>query len=186
MLRFVWKSISSIRDLNVDTQWHKWSVPEVCVVAPGSWWWEHVVNNSRHTAGPGKAREWEKYFSGVVTTLFHDLQWDYRLHNASPYSRWFIAAARNEKKIWSLQPQRWLLLWRSERGANVIMSMIKYRESYDLGQSQKLQNIKGDWRHTWCPMRCEIHIKAILSQSDIRLENWNVNDLSLISQSHIH
>ena len=27
--------------------------------------------------GEGRGREWEKYFSCVVTTLFHDLQWDY-------------------------------------------------------------------------------------------------------------
>ena len=118
-----------------------WSGCDVCGLCCGSWcWWEHVVNNSRHTAGPGQGREWEKYFSCVVTTLFHDLQWDYIMR--APYSRWFIASVRNEKKICSLRPQRWLLLWRSERGPNVIMSMIKCRESYDPGKSQKLQNTR--------------------------------------------
>ena len=140
-----------------------WSGCDVCGLCCGSWcWWEHVVNNSRHTAGPGQGREWEKYFSCVVTTLFHDLQWDYIMR--APYSRWFIASVRNEKKICSLRPQRWLLLWRSERGPNVIMSMIKCRESYDPGKSQKLQKYQNRYS-VLCPLRCEIHIEALNLQS---------------------
>ena len=133
-----------------------------------------------------RARAGERMGEIFLWCCYNFISWfTMRLHNASPYSGWFIAAVRNEKKILGLWPQRWLLLWRSEREANVIMSMLKYRESYDLGRSQKLH--KYHWRlETWCPMRCEIHIEAILSQSDIRLENWNVNDVSLISQSHIH